>query len=241
MKTLTLACILLLTAQLSNAQWFGNKTIKGNGNVTTKTFNTGDYDSVQVAGSMDVELIAGNEGTIKATAESNILEVLKIEVKDDRLVISMQDHINIRTSKSITIKVPVEKISAASVTGSGEITSDLVIKNSTMDLKVSGSGDMNLSVEAASIKASVTGSGDMVIKGRAEDLDASVTGSGDLKAYSLLANNVDASVTGSGDLAVYCNGGSLKARVTGSGDIRYKGDIKKLDKKVTGSGDITRM
>lgn len=241
MKNLTLACIMLLTVQVSTAQWFGSKTIKGNGNVITKTFNTGDYDSVHVSGSMDVELVSGTEGAIKATAESNIMEVLKIEVKGSKLIIGMQDNTSTRTTRGITIKVPVEKISGASVAGSGEITSNLVIKSADMELKVSGSGDINLNVETARLKATVTGSGDLEVRGRAENLETSVTGSGDVKAYGLKANNVDASVTGSGDVAVYCNGGNLKARVTGSGDIRYKGNASNVDKKVTGSGDITKM
>lgn len=241
MKNLTLACVLLLTAQVATAQWFGNKRIKGNGNLVTKTFNTSDYDAVHVSGSMDIELVAGKEGSIQATAESNIMEVLKIEVKGDKLYIGMKDNTSTSTTKGISIKVPVERISSASVAGSGEIMSDLIIKSSDLDLKVSGSGDIKLTVEAARLIATVTGSGDLEVRGRAENLDASVTGSGDIKAYGLKANNVEASVTGSGDVAVYCNGGNLKARVTGSGDIRYKGNASNVDKKVTGSGDITKM
>jgi len=241
MKNLIIACILLLTAQIATAQWFGSKTIKGNGNVITKTFNTGDYDSVHVSGSMDVELVAGAEGAIQVTAESNIMEFLLIEVKGSKLIIRMEDNTSTITTKGIIIKVPVEKISAASVSGSGEINSRLLIKSADMELKVSGSGDMYLQVETARLKASVTGSGDLEVRGRTENLDASVTGSGDLKAYGLRANNVDASVTGSGDIGVYCNGGNLKARVTGSGDIRYKGNASNVDKNVIGSGDITKM
>jgi len=241
MKNQAIACILLFTAQVATAQWFGSKTIKGNGNLITKTFNTGSYDSVHVTGSMDVELVAGKEGGIQATAESNIMDFLLMEVKGSKLLIRMKDHTNTNTTKGITIKVPVEKISGASVSGSGEITSDLLIKSAFMELKVSGSGEIDLYVETARLKTSVTGSGDLEVRGRTENLDASVTGSGDLKAYGLRANNVDASVTGSGDIGVYCNGGNLKARVTGSGDIRYKGNASKVDKNVIGSGDITKM
>lgn len=241
MKKAAILFVGLLVVNVASAQWFGGNSVKGNGNVVTKTFNTSDYDAVHVAGSMDVELVAGKEGTITVNAESNIMDVLKIEVKGDKLYIGMKDNTNVRTTKSIIVKVPVEYINTASVSGSGEIVSDLLIKSKDMTLKVSGSGDLRLTVEAASINATVTGSGDLVLKGRAENLDASVTGSGDLNTYSLKANNVDASVTGSGDVAVYCNGGNFKARVTGSGDIRYKGNASSIDKKVTGSGDITAM
>ncbi len=241
MKKLLLLCIVICSTQMATAQWFGNKSVKGNGDLTTKTFNTSDYDGVAVAGSMDVVLVPGTEGKIKVEAESNIMEHLKVEVSGGKLIIGTKNNTNINPRKPITVTVPVKSIDYASVSGSGEIKSDMTLKARNMRLKVSGSGDMNLTIEAENLKASVTGSGDMNIAGRAENLDASVTGSGDLNTYKLKANHVEASVTGSGDLAVYINGGDLKARVTGSGDIRYKGTTRNVDKKVTGSGDIDKM
>ncbi|WP_438962163.1 head GIN domain-containing protein [Nonlabens sp.] len=241
MKKILLLCIIACTAQISSAQWFGNKSIKGNGEVISQTFNTGDYDEVTVAGSMDVTLISGTEGTIKVEAESNIMEHLRIEVSGSKLIIGTKNNTNINPKRAIKVTVPVEKIDYASVSGSGEIMSDMNLKARNFSLKVSGSGDMSLNIESENLKASVTGSGKMILTGRAENLNASVTGSGDLKATGLKANNVEASVTGSGDLAVYINGGDFKARVTGSGDIRYKGNTRNADKKITGSGDIDKM
>ncbi|MGJ8685581.1 MAG: head GIN domain-containing protein [Nonlabens sp.] len=241
MKKILLLCIVVCSAQMTTAQWFGNKSVKGNGEVTTQTFNTSDYDGVAVAGSMDVTLVPGTEGKITVSAESNIMEHLKIEVSSGKLIIGTKNNTSINPKRAIKVTVPVKSIDYASVSGSGEIMSDMTLKSRNFRLKVSGSGDMNLNIETDNLKASVTGSGDMAITGRAENLDASVTGSGDLKATGLKANNVEASVTGSGDVAVYINGGDFKARVTGSGDIRYKGTTRNVDKKVTGSGDIDKM
>ncbi len=241
MKKILLLCIVVCSAQMATAQWFGNKSIKGNGEVTKKTFNTGNYDSISVSGSMDVILVPGTEGKITVEAESNIMEYLRIEVDGDKLIIGTKKNTNINPKRAIKVTVPVKSIDYASVSGSGEIMSDMTLKSRNMRLKVSGSGDINLDIETETLKASVTGSGDMVLTGRAENLEASVTGSGDLKTTGLKANNVEAKVTGSGDIAVYVNGGDFKARVTGSGDIRYKGNTSNVDKKVTGSGDIDKM
>ena len=77
--------ILLLAAILSvstiNAQWWGGKKIKGNGNMTTETRNTGDYEGIKCAGSMDYILVAGKEGNIKLEGESNLLEYIVTEIK----------------------------------------------------------------------------------------------------------------------------------------------------------------
>ena len=71
-----LLIVALMFATVSHAQWWGGKKVKGNGNMTTETRNTGDYDGVKCAGSMDYILVAGTEGKIKLEGESNLLEYI---------------------------------------------------------------------------------------------------------------------------------------------------------------------
>jgi hypothetical protein len=241
MKKTILLAIAIIGFQSANAQWFGNKKVSGNGDVVTRTFNTSNYDEVSVAGSMDVELIAGKEGSIKVEAESNLMEYLEIETKGDRLTIGIQNGINLSTRKGIKIYVPVEKIESINLAGSGDIYSDLTLKSEKMRISVAGSGDIKLRTESRSLSLAVAGSGDLKISGRTENLDASVAGSGDIGAYDLKANNVTASIAGSGDVAVFCNGGEMTASIIGSGDLRYKGETSKIKKSIMGSGDITKM
>jgi len=47
----------------------GWEKVKGNGNMTTETRTTGDYDGIKCAGSMDYILVAGTEGKIKLEGE----------------------------------------------------------------------------------------------------------------------------------------------------------------------------
>jgi hypothetical protein len=241
MKQLTTILVLFLSVQLSHAQWFGNKKVRGNGDVITKTFKTGDYDHIAVNNSLSVELIEGEEGVIKVEAESNIMEHLEIELKGDRLKVGIENGVNISTRKGIKVWVPVKTISGVSLAGSGDIHSDLILRNPKMSISVAGSGDITLHTESETLKANVAGSGDLKLKGRTEQFDASVAGSGDIAAFDLKANNVDASVAGSGDISVFCNGGNLSASIVGSGDLRYKGTTSNIKKSIMGSGDITKM
>lgn len=241
MKTIISIIVLALGTQAATAQWFGNKKIKGNGDVITKTFKTDDYDQVAVNNSLDVELVEGSEGTIKVEAESNIMEHLEIYTKGDRLIVGVKDGVNISTREGIKVWVPVEKISAVSLAGSGDIFSDLVLRNQEFSISIAGSGDIKLHTESKKLNASIAGSGDMKLKGRTEHFDVSVAGSGDIEAYALKANNVDASVAGSGDISIFCNGGEMSASIVGSGDLRYKGTTSKVKKSIMGSGDITKM
>ena len=234
---LIIACIFFVST--SYAQW--GKSIKGNGNMTTVTRTTSDYDGVKCAGSFDFVLVEGTEGNITIEGEENLIEYIITEIKNGALVVKVKNDVNLKTSrnKSIKITIPFKEIENVSLAGSGDLWNDNVLASDNLDISLNGSGDIVLNINASKTKASITGSGDLTLKGTSNKLEASVTGSGDFHGYDLQVNDTDVSVTGSGDAKVVCNE-NLKARVTGSGDIVYKGDPKTEDTKVAGSGSIKK-
>lgn len=239
LKQTLLLAITLSSFTFAQAQLWGNKKIKGNGNVTTITRSTSDYDEIKCAGWMDFILVKGNEGDITLEGESNLLEYIITEVEGNTLKIKTENNINLKPSfnKTITITIPFQDIDYVSLSGSGDVSSKNKIVANNFTTRVSGSGDIVLDVDADEIEGSVTGSGDLTLNGKTNKLKASVTGSGDFHGYNLDAKDVEAKVTGSGDVEIVCNG-HLDAKVTGSGDIEYKGSPKSEDTKVTGSGSI---
>ena len=236
--TLTLA---LFAIGAINAQW---KKVKGNGKVVTIERSTADYDRIAVAGWFDVKLVEGSEGELKIRGEENLLEYIKTEVKDDKLVIKVKNGVNLRPSSwgsdgGIHVTVPVEEVESVSLSGSGDVVSDMTLKSDKFSTNLSGSGDVSLQIEAETVEASLSGSGDINLSGQAGSLEVRVSGSGDIKAYELSANNVDVHISGSADVRVTANE-MLVARVSGSGDIHYRGDPKKIDSKASGSGEISK-
>lgn len=231
--------ILIIAVLLVTTLSFGQKKVKGNGNVTTITRSTSDYDGVKCAGSFDYVLVAGEEGNIKIEGEENLLEYIVTEVKDGSLIVKVENHMNLQSSRNNTIKVtiPFKDISNVSLAGSGDLWNEDVITTNDMKVALAGSGDLILKIEASHTKASIAGSGDLTLKGSTNSLDANVAGSGDFHGFDLQANNTDVSVSGSGDAEVVCRE-NLKARVAGSGGIEYKGNPKTEDTKVAGSGSI---
>ncbi|UAB80518.1 DUF2807 domain-containing protein [Marixanthomonas sp. SCSIO 43207] len=243
MKTLKksiLIAFIALTAQLTVAQSWNKSKIKGNGNVTTKTVSTSDYDHIHVTGSMDVTLVHGDEGTITVKTDENLHEHLEISSNGNTLTISVKKDRSISTKKGIDITVPFKDLSEVSLVGSGDITATKTIKANDFDASVTGSGDVILKVETNSLNAKITGSGDMKLTGKTENFELKLSGSGDFDGRSFDANDTQVYVSGSGDAMVSAKK-SLKARVNGSGDISYKGNPSNSDTKVMGSGTIKSM
>jgi len=239
MKTLLTITLAITFSVLSFTEGYAqfNKKIVGNSTVTTKTVTTSDYDVINVAGSMDVKLEKGTEGTIVVSTDENLHNYLIIESENGTLTIKIKNQVTLKTKKGIKITVPFKDISKLSLSGSGDVLSKDVINSNSFEVSLSGSGDINLDLDANNIDAKLTGSGDLELSGKTQYFEIKVSGSGNFKGSSLSSQNTQVYISGSGDAKVNATK-SLKARVNGSGDIRYSGNPEISDTKVMGSGSI---
>ena len=234
-----LLSFLFISITSAQAQWWSNKKVSGNGNYTVQNRNVSDYDAVSLTGSMDVELVAGNEGKITVEAESNLMEYITTEVSGGTLKISVEKGVSLRPSKKgIKVTVPVKEIEEVNLTGSGDIWNTDRLSARNFKISLTGSGDIKLNLHSQEIHGDITGSGDVTLTGKTEKLLCKTTGSGDFKAYDLEAEEVDAQISGSGDMQVNASR-YLKARISGSGDIKFRGNPEKQDFKTFGSGSIS--
>lgn len=238
MKKVILIAIAVLFSTQVEAQWWGSKKVRGNGDVVTKTRSVGEYDKIGVGGSFDVKLVAGAEGKITIQMDENLFEYLITEVEGDQLKIRWKKGTNVYSRSKILITVPFKDIYAVSLAGSGDVYSEDVIKADNFKSSLAGSGDLKLKVDADHIKSSIAGSGDIYLQGATNSVRASIAGSGDVHAYELTSKEADVSIAGSGGIKISVSD-LLKARISGSGNVYYKGNPAKQDVKVSGSGNVS--
>ncbi len=201
--------------------------------------NVGPYEGIHVAGSYDVKLIAGNEGTLQLKGDAGDLEMIETKVKNGTLIIQQkkQSWYKSWNSGKVYITVPVEQIDHVNLSGSGDIAATFPLEADEFEVILSGSGDIVLGTAVQTLEATVTGSGEIQLKGTALDEDYTLTGSGDINAQALKADIGSAKITGSGDISMYAKT-KVNITVTGSGDVVCYGNPKQQKSKVTGSGDI---
>ena len=223
------------------AQFFSSTKINGNGKISHETRDTKMYESIELIGSLDVELVKGIEGVIKVEAEENLLEYIQTQVSNSRLIIKVKKGYDVRPSlrKRIVVTVPFEHISGLSLVGSGNLESTDILKTDQFTASLSGSGDINLNIRSKRIIAELAGSGDLKLLGNTDYFEASLDGSGDISAYQMSTKTALVSLAGSGDIQLFVTE-NLDASIAGSGDIDYKGNPLKVEKSIIGSGVISK-
>ncbi len=221
-----------------NAQYF-QKKIKGNGEVTTITRNTSDYNKIGIGGDFEVALVKGKEGKIKIKADENILEYIETEVKKGNLSIKTKKGYQLRSKQKIEITVPFNDIEGVSLAGSGNIFSSDEIKSNELKLSLAGSGNMDLKVSAKNIDTNISGSGNMTLHGNTDNFSCSIAGSGNLNGYNLKTSIANVKIAGSGNVKIDISN-EVHAKIAGSGNVIYTGNPEIVKSKAVGSGSVKK-
>lgn len=192
-----------------------------------------------------VHLEQGAKQNLEIVAKPSTLDEIITEVKDGKLIIRFPNKDFFwKTFQpgEITIYITTPEINGLGISGSGDIIAEDNIKTKTLDMAVSGSGNIKLSeLTAERVKAAISGSGDIVLAGTtaAQDLSIAISGSGNLKGMNYSAEDVSVKIAGSGNVEIEAQK-NLFVRLAGSGNVNYKGSPL-IDQSIAGSGKVRNV
>lgn len=192
-----------------------------------------------------LHLEQGAKQKLEIVAKPSTLEQILTEVKDGKLIIRFpnKDYLwKTFQPGEITIYITIPEITGLGVSGSGDIIADDILKTKTIDLGVSGSGNIKLAeLSAQQVKGTISGSGNILLAGKdaAQDLSVVISGSGSLKAMNYSADDVSVKISGSGNVDIEAIK-NLYVRIFGSGNVTYKGNPL-IDQSIGGSGKVRNI
>ncbi len=209
----------------------------GSGKVITEKRSVGDFTSIDLSCSADLQLVQGSPLAVSIEGEDNIVPLIKTTVSGSTLHIDAESNNATLTTRQLIVYVTVPNLESLRLTGSGDADVS-EWKAGSLKLETSGSGDIVFdNLQADFITARTNGSGDIKIRGGQADRQSIRTnGSGDYGAGSLQSGEAEVVTSGSGDVTVWVED-ELKATTSGSGDISYYGSPR-LSQHESGSGDV---
>lgn len=215
-------------------------TIKATAEEQTRNVSTFSEISLRVAAKLHLK--QSDKQSVKIVAKSSTLEELITEVKDEKLIIRFPNENlfwkNFQPGE-VNIYISCPEIKGLGISGSGDIIAEDEISTRSLDMGVSGSGNIRLeNLKAGKIIGTISGSGDIALSGEtaAQDLSITISGSGNLKAMGFSADDVSVRIVGSGNVSIEAKK-NLYVRLAGSGNVTYKGHPL-IDQSISGSGKV---
>ncbi|MHA6721969.1 head GIN domain-containing protein [Sphingomonas sp. RS2018] len=203
-----------------------------------RDFAVADFTNVVLAGPDDVEVRVGSAYSVRAEGPADVLDRLDIHGSGATLSIGRQRTSGVWKSegRGVRVIVTMPAITAASLTGSGNLTVDRVA-GGDFAASIEGSGDLKLrQVAANALSLDIQGSGDIEVSGEAKTLAVKIAGSGNVEGDDLKAGGATILVAGSGNVEAQVTGDAT-GNLMGSGDVTLgKGARCKVNK--AGSGEV---
>ena len=230
--------VLLLTAFTSCKKHIFN-SIKGKGATVTEIRDLSGFNKISLDIDADVYYTQDSIYYVEISAQQNVLNVITTDISSGELEIDSRKWI--RKHNGITIIVHSPQLYSLDISGSGKIESAGAISTTTLELNISGSGNISLaSINSAELESKISGSGNISASGGVvTNQKSTISGSGNIDMTGLSANHSDAKISGSGNISIWALN-QLKATISGSGDIRYKGNPE-VNTSISGSGSVIHI
>jgi len=230
------ALLIILSISSCRKEPFG---IWGKGNNVTEVRNVTGFTGIDLAMSATVYYHQDSVYWVEISAQPNIMKYIETQVHGNTLEIDCRP--NLHSHNSIVVIVHSPQMNLLHVSGSGDIYAKTSITTTSMDVSLSGSGNISIpSLSAQNLKTKISGSGDIDIEGGSvSDEDFSVSGSGNIDVVNVISNTSEVNISGSGDMQLSVIQ-SLKVEISGSGTVKYKGNPG-VETHISGSGDVIHI
>ncbi|CAN5282843.1 head GIN domain-containing protein [soil metagenome] len=214
---------------------------KGNGVLTTQTFEIDSFDKIELHRHANVYITVGPTRSVSIEAEENLMDLITTDVVDGTWKIDFKKTVKEYLRMNIHITVPTIS-SLKVVDGSGgDIYLENKLEAANLILLLSGDGTINGEVAIADkLTTTLEGSGRINITGTADKHEVNSSGAGIVAMYDLVANTGSVTTSGSGDVQIHYTG-NWNALITGAGNIRYKGIAPASVDTTGGSGRVILM
>lgn len=222
----------------------GCYTGEGSGQVALKAYDVDAFSGIALSSDGTVTVLPG-DFAVTGSAEDNVLPTLRLQTRDDTLVVWRDvDWIDgIRPTVPIRVTVTVPALATVAVSGSGRVVVrgvgspvadysvsgagalDLVdVPATRVRIEVAGSGTVSASgIRATELAVEMRGAAQAVVAGTADVATVNVSGSVLYRGAHLRARQVVADVDGAAQAFVWADD-ALEARVGGIARLGFRGN-----------------
>ncbi|WP_443749919.1 GIN domain-containing protein [Asticcacaulis solisilvae] len=190
-------------------------------------------DSVTIDLPVDVTYVQAPDAHISVTGPAS--QIARVVFKDGRLSLSDGQTLNAHDDR-VTLHLGANGLEA--VHDGTERLHVTITAPSVKKFAVEGSGNLDIrGYDQPTMDVRLTGSGNLNGGGHTKTLTLAMAGSGDADLSALAATDTSVNLSGSGDAELNTSG-KLTSDLTGSGDVRFHGHPKTVESKIVGSGSV---
>jgi len=192
----------------------------------TKVFTPGPFDSVNVSGSVRIELVQGDVDQVTVIGDHDAQRSVHLDVSGNELNIQTHGGWKFWNRDLVEMKVQMRSIKSLNISGASDIVAMKPIVADSLDINISGKGDVRFgNLVAKQLDFEISGAGSGTLAGKVDKLIVNVSGAGKIVADTLRAAQANINISGAGSTELWVTD-ELSINVSGVGSVSYWGQPK---------------
>ena len=239
MKSIKTPFLILLTTLLSQSMYAQGK-IEGNGKIVQQQRTIPSFSKLAVRIGMRVRITTGDASKAELEGESNILEHVVTEVRNDELTIMLAKDKSFSQTKTVTVTIHVARLDQLEVSTGCSVESDLPIQSDNLTASVETGSRLTAPITTKKLKLTVKDGSQANLQGTATDADIQLTAAGKLTAdkLTIAQATIEASAASRADIHVT---ETLSASADGVSTINFSGNPTVKLQAATGLSKIRKQ
>ena len=165
------------------------KHIKGSGKVIKETRTAANFNSIDIGGAFEIELIKSNEEKVILETDDNIMPHIRVRVSGGELEIDNTEDINNPTELKVTIYY--KEFNELDISGAASLFSADVLESSHLELDCSGASEITLKLMVGTMEVDCSGASKLELEGKADKVEMDLSGASVIRAYGLEINKLE--------------------------------------------------
>jgi hypothetical protein len=211
--------------------------IKGNGEVVSEDRTiSSNFNEIKVQQGIQVYITQGNSTELKVEADENIIDILRTEVKNNKLNIFFDK--NVYKASSRKVYLTTSDISKIETSSGASVKTENTIETTILELDSSSGSAIKMYVNADEISSSSSSGATINIYGKSKEFSAMASSGSSIDADKLETINATAKVSSGANIDLNVSG-KLIAKASSGGDIDYEGNPTEVNKDTSSGGSVS--
>lgn len=242
MKTKSILVLLLAMSIAFTSCKKNENYVTPSGNVTTQSKPITGFNALDISDQFKVYVtFSATEESVNIEADDNLQSYIQVSKNNDRLVVKLDDNINIREGEA-TLNIHVSIIDLEKIEGAGATSfyfQNGLIGNE-LELNLTGACSLTGLVNLNQLNATITGSSNLSITGTTETFKIDATGASNMEGYGFETYKLEADLEGASNLNLTVHE-KMDVKASGASTVYYKGNGFVNSQNLSGASEIIKV
>jgi hypothetical protein len=219
--------------------------IEGSGNLTTKSFDFGDFIRVEAANGIQLELSHSNTFNVELTADDNVMEYIEVNKSGNTLKVKPKANTAFRSATMIA-RVTMPHLLQLDLSGGSEAYITGFHSSDDLSVRLSGGSHINgfitpSDITVANANFDLSGGSHVRLIGSADGgVSIYCSGGSHINLEGFSVNNADVKLSGGSHATVNVSG-TLNVDISGGSEVIYTGNPTMGDINVAWDSDLIKQ